>query len=90
MQNAAKIDVSVQDNDKVKQDYEKVKLLFDYTKFHIGIYTGLGGILIAALGLHDNITLKFYGGVLWISIGFIAIAGLAGESSPAHFPNPIH
>jgi len=24
------------------QPYEKVKLLFDYTKFHIGLYTTLG------------------------------------------------
>ena len=60
------------------KEYEKVKLLFDYTKYHIGIYTSLGTIAVAALGLHDNVTFKFCGLLLWLSIGFIAVAGLAG------------
>src|ERR1051325_6952826 len=42
---------SVQSEDpKEKAHLEQVKLLFDYTKFHIGLYTTLAGVLIAALG----------------------------------------
>jgi hypothetical protein len=59
-------------------DYEKVKLLFDYTKYHIGIYITLGTILVGVLGLHDKTPLHFCGLFIWMSIGFIAIAGLAG------------
>jgi hypothetical protein len=60
------------------RDYEKVKLLFDYTKYHISVYTTLGTILMGVLGLHNNITLTFCAPLLWVSIGFIAVAGLAG------------
>src|SRR4051794_11522956 len=63
-------------------DYEKVKLLFDYTKYHIGIYTTLGTILIGILGLHsggnNEPKLQFCGSFIWVSIVFIAIAGVAG------------
>jgi hypothetical protein len=66
----------------VAHDYEKIKLLFDYTKYHIGIYTTLGTILIGVLGLHlglnDKSPLQFCGLFIWVSIGFIAIAGMAG------------
>src|ERR1700730_14156901 len=71
-------EIGASQNVDPKNDFEKVKLLFDYTKYHIGIYTTLGTILVAALGLHDNIILKFCGPLLWVSIGFIAVAGLAG------------
>ena len=71
-------EIGASQNVDPKNDFEKVKLLFDYTKYHIGIYTTLGTILVGALGLHDNITLKFCGLLLWLSIAFIGVAGLAG------------
>jgi len=58
-----------------KGDYEKVKLLFDYTKFHIGIYTGLATTVIAAYNLH---VFEVWECPMWISVGLIALAGLAG------------
>jgi hypothetical protein len=56
-------------------EYEQVKLLYDYTKFHIGIYVTLGTILIAALNAY---VLKYWAPALWLGIACIGVAGLAG------------
>ena len=50
----------------VAHDYEKVKLLFDYTKYHIGIYTTLGTILIGVLGLHSGFNDKSPLQIPWV------------------------
>jgi hypothetical protein len=58
-------------------DYERVKLLFDYTKFHIGLYLTLGGILVTAVGLKDN-PIQFWAPSLWMAIISMTVAGFAG------------
>jgi hypothetical protein len=62
-----------------KEDRElaQLKLLFDYTKFHVGLYAAVAtifGALIAA----DKAQLKFEPTLLFASVIFICIAGLAG------------
>jgi len=66
--------------------YEKVKLLFDYTKFHIGLYTTLGSILVA-LFASGKAQFQFYTPALWVSIGFIALAGFAGGVIASTLPD---
>jgi hypothetical protein len=63
--------------DPVK-DYEKVKLLFDCTKYHLSVYTTIGTILVGLLGLIHNNTLSFNSHILLFSIMFIAVAGWSG------------
>jgi hypothetical protein len=63
------------ENDKL--EYEMVKTLFDYTKFHIGIYVSLGTILATLLNANFKI-LPHRKYPLGISIIFIAVAGFAG------------
>ena len=37
----------------INKNYEKLKLLFEYTKFHIGLYTAIVVAVIALLNLAD-------------------------------------
>jgi hypothetical protein len=60
---------------KAATDYEKVKTLFDYTKFHIGLYTTIGAILVAAIGTK---AIPFRPLALWTCIILIGVAGFAG------------
>jgi hypothetical protein len=61
-----------------EHDYDRVKLLFEYTKFHIGVYLTLASIILGILGLKPptsvsaSMTLLIAGAVLF------AIAGMAG------------
>jgi hypothetical protein len=66
-----------------KLEYEKVKTLFDYTKFHIGIYLTLGTILVAVLDVgtkmspyQSRFTVRKW--PLILAIIFILFAGFAG------------
>ena len=71
-----------------KVGLEQVKLLFDYTKFHIGLYTGVITVLVAGLNLRSTLRWPVEPTWLGISIIFIAVAGLAGgviASSLPHF-----
>ena len=67
------------------QEDPQLKMLFDYTVFHIGLYVTLMGILIAALNLHEGE--KRY---LWllcpIALLFLAGAcgGIVGSNIPEH------
>jgi hypothetical protein len=68
---------------------EQLKLLFDYTKFHIGLYTTIATIFAAAIASEKSV-FKFHGGLLSLSIIFIGFAGLAGgiiASSCSQFTN---
>ena len=78
---------STHDKPKVADDtlgFEQLKLLFDYTKFHITAYLTLAGVFVAALngvlGLSANRSL------LGVSIAFIAIAGAAGGVVASNLP----
>src|SRR5215471_4806801 len=60
-------------------ELEKLKLLFDYTKFHIGLYTTIAtifGALYATEGKAHQ--LNFNSGLLLSSVIFLFIAGFAG------------
>lgn len=63
-------------------EFEKLKLLFDYTKFHIGVYLTVAGVFagfIAANAKDSNSFLfKFDRPWLIAAVAFIAIAGFAG------------
>jgi hypothetical protein len=62
-------------------ELEKLKRLFDYTKFHVGVYLTVAGIfagLIAATAKEPRLPFKFDRGWLVAAIGLIALAGLSG------------
>ena len=56
-----------------------LELLFDYTKFHIGVYLTLAAayITLGTSHLSDNLP-KLNAGFVWTAVIFIAIAGFAG------------
>jgi len=60
------------------RDFERLKLLFDYTKFHIGLYATLAAALIALLNGDFLGTFRPETSAMWAAIVFIALAGLAG------------
>lgn len=68
---------------------DQLKALFDYTKFHIGMYTTL---IAGIIGIFANDQLKIaYGGMIpyiKVSIALFLLAGAAGgliaSSVPAH------
>jgi hypothetical protein len=47
------------------EEYDRIKLLFDYTKWHIGIYTTLGTLIVTVLGWGR---LTLYAPLLWLSL----------------------
>ncbi len=60
-------------------ELEKLKLLYDYTKFHVGIYITSDGILAALIAASDkDFPLQFNRTWLIAAVIFIAIAGFAG------------
>jgi hypothetical protein len=67
------------------KELEQLKLLFDYTKFHIGMYTTVATIfggLIAA----DKGPFKFDSRVLFAAVIFICLAGVAGGVIASSIP----
>ncbi len=67
-----------------KEEYEKVKVLFDYTKFHIGLYTSLGTIIVTAV--NAKLLINYWGFLLLPGIISIGLAGLAGGIVAATLP----
>jgi hypothetical protein len=61
-------------------EFEKLKLLFDYTKFHIGVYITLGTALVAVLGAATKLDSVIVVHRPWLTAAtaFIATAGVAG------------
>jgi hypothetical protein len=66
---------------------EQLKQLMEYTKFHIGMYTSLATLLIGVLTL-DKIKLvkPQYGRWLFVALGFLVIAGMAGGMVGSSIP----
>ena len=66
---------------------DQLKQLFDYTKFHIGMYTSL---IAAIIGVFANDTLKdqYCGMVLYIkcSVALFVLAGMAGGLIASSIP----
>ena len=61
-------------------DADKLKSLFDYTKYHLGVYTTIASILVAMLGSRELASrLVFPSRALtWISLGLLILAGMSG------------
>jgi hypothetical protein len=67
--------------------FERVKLLFEYTKFHIGMYATLTAAAVALLGTKWGEALNFRGVWIWTAVAFIGLAGLAGGVIAASLPH---
>jgi hypothetical protein len=61
-------------------DDERLGRLFEYTKFHIGVYLLLGTGILGALGSKEGTTIveALQPGLLGGALAFLAFAGLAG------------
>jgi len=66
-----------------KDRYEQVKVLFEYTKFHIGLYTGLGSVAVALLSTKLVTVCSI---PLYLSVLILAIAGFAGGIIASSMP----
>ena len=60
--------------------YKGVELLFDYTKFHIGLYLTLATLFITAASVKvgDAFVLPVYKPFVWASVLCLLLAGFAG------------
>jgi hypothetical protein len=70
-----------------RKGLEQLKLLFDYAKFDIGLYTTVATIFTAAIAFEPAV-FKFHRGLLSLAVGFICLAGMAAgiiASRCAHF-----
>jgi hypothetical protein len=67
------------------REFKRLKLLFDYTKFHIGMYATIGGILMASLK-YGPIWKEVNGFFLIAALIFFALAGLAGGVVASSIP----
>jgi hypothetical protein len=70
---------------------EQVKLLFDYTKFHIGLYTTVTAAYIAVMASDygKSFFLVPNRGLVWSAVIMFLVAGLSGgiiASSCPHYP----
>ena len=70
-----------------KNDFEQVKLLFDYTKFHIGVYTTAASVLVAVVNTEFGRTLHLPPKLIWTAVLLIAVAGLAGGTIASTLPH---
>lgn len=67
-------------------EFEKLKLLFDYTKFHIGLYTTVATIFGGLYAAGGRIPLTFNSSLLLCSVIFLCIAGWAGGTIASSIP----
>jgi hypothetical protein len=70
----------------VDRELEQLKLLFDYTKFHIGLYTTVATIFGGLVAASDKVPFKFHPTLLLSAVGFICIAGIAGGTIASSIP----
>jgi hypothetical protein len=68
-------------------DADQVKLLFEYTKFHIGMYTTLATLFVALLGTEYGKALRVRRWLIWVAVVFILMAGLAGGVIASTLPH---
>jgi hypothetical protein len=66
---------------------EQLKLLMDYTIFHMGVYISLGGLMIALLGIKafEDRAARMLGYVVF-ALGCFMIAGMCGGIIAANIP----
>jgi hypothetical protein len=67
-------------------EFEKLKLLFDYTKFHIGLYTTVATIFGGLFAAGDRVPFKFQPHLLLASVIFMCTAGWAGGTIASSIP----
>ncbi len=65
-------------------EYDRVKTLFDYTKFHIGLYLTIGTLLVGVVGTKAPIAFRHW--LLWLAVFFIGLAGFAGGMIASTLP----
>ena len=71
----------------VLDEFERLKLLFDYTKFHIGLYATLLTLLVALTGFQSNGPLRqMYQPAMRYTIAFLLVAGFCGGIIAGHIP----
>jgi hypothetical protein len=67
--------------DDVDANLKKLELLYDYTKFHIGLYLILASAYItlatSKIGRKDILPI-LQPALVWIAVGFFMVAGIAG------------
>lgn len=68
------------------REFEQLKLLFDYTKFHIGLYTTVATIFGGLYSASDKLPFKFNSGLLIGSVICILLAGIAGGTIASSIP----
>ena len=68
-------------------DFEQVKLLFEYTKFHLGVYTTLAAALIALVNTEFGKNINLPREFVWAAVVFIALAGVAGGIVASTLPH---
>jgi hypothetical protein len=68
------------------RELEQLKLLFDYTKFHIGLYTTVATIFGGLVAAGDKIPFKFNTPLLLASVVCICVAGIAGGTIASSIP----
>ena len=77
----------IQDSDSSKVS-ENLKLLFEYTKFHIGLYATLVGAAITLTQLlKDTPMVRDGGGLLRLGIVFWIISAIAGGTIAGNIPD---
>ncbi|KYK44016.1 MULTISPECIES: hypothetical protein [Bradyrhizobium] len=67
-------------------EFEQLKLLFDYTKFHIGLYTTIATIFGALFAASDKAPIRFSPVLLLCSAVLVCIAGGAGGIIASSIP----
>jgi hypothetical protein len=63
---------------------ERLKLVFDYTKFHIGLYTGTAGVLIALATFGNSFPIPVW--LVKVALGALVVAGMAGGLIASNIP----
>jgi hypothetical protein len=72
--------------DDFDSEFEQLKLLFDYTKFHIGLYTTIATIFGGLFAASDKAPISFSPTLLFCSVIFICLAGVGGGVIASSIP----
>lgn len=65
-------------NQPLDHNLEQLKLLLEYTKFHIGLYATIAGVLVAALATKHAESWRVRRWAVAAAIASIVVAGVAG------------
>lgn len=70
-------------------DVEKIKTVYDYAKFHLGLYTSVvaASIGIGKLGGAEFITNEYLKVIAVLGILFVVLAGVCGAMVAVHIPD---